>query len=325
MEIIENDRGYTEYVFRRQHLHLTELKRETEAKGLTNQYLDIVGSQMIPRYPRPEFHVTHLKHDTGRDGLTGIRSESGFQGFSNRNPNLVWWSLCVTPEDIMSAEKRLLDESCSQRTDEQAQMQQSFLGRFASSPAFLETSMLGSYRFTFPLKEVLDAYREQFCSGQRPIMRVWNTTLYSQEVMYTVLVHSPANQHLFSEYPLLTDEPDSICAFRDGCFIWRPEAMCGTFRFELIHGDNQMRAEERVGYPQYYVWDQVAIALHVEDGEVLTFDPDRLRANLRFCEMGEVVIKKSRYSNKYENFDSYEEAQAHMMNLWPLERSQKIQ
>lgn len=62
-------------------------------------------------------------------------------------------------------------------------------------------------------------------------MRIYETVLYKQEVMHVVLVHSPANQEDFSEYPLLlTDDLDAVCVFRDGRFIWRPEAMCETHR-----------------------------------------------------------------------------------------------
>lgn len=70
----------------------------------------------------------------------------------------------------------------------------------------------------------------QFCSRARPVMRVFETVLYKQEVMYVVLVHSPADQDRFSHYPLLSDDPDAVCCYRDGGFIWRPEAMSGTHR-----------------------------------------------------------------------------------------------
>lgn len=64
-------------------------------------------------------------------------------------------------DDIQSAEKRMLEETCPKRTEEQRQMQPKFLAHFATSAAFSETSRLGSFRFTFTLREVLDAYREQ--------------------------------------------------------------------------------------------------------------------------------------------------------------------
>ncbi|CAK6980040.1 uncharacterized protein LOC122995131 [Scomber scombrus] len=102
-----------------------------------------------------EFHVTHLKHDTDGEGLYGIRWINGFCDPDPKGPLwLVWWSLMVRPEDIQSAERRLLDQIYPDRTEEQAQMQQPF----ATSPAFLDSSRLGSYRFTFTLHLCLRLY-----------------------------------------------------------------------------------------------------------------------------------------------------------------------
>lgn len=70
----------------------------------------------------------------------------------------------------------------------------------------------------------------QICSGEEPVMRVFRTSLYQQEVMYTVLVHSPNDDEKFSNYPLLADDPNSVCSYRDGRIIWRSEAMCETHR-----------------------------------------------------------------------------------------------
>nr|XP_033494442.1 uncharacterized protein LOC117264525 [Epinephelus lanceolatus] len=300
MQERENRRGYPEQFVQKQHLKLNDLKEKAR-----NQYL---RKQNIPEYPRPEFHVSHLKHDTDKDGLRGIWTDNGFK--NHHQSSLVWWILAVTPDDMESAERRLLEKTYPDRTEEQTQMQQSFLEKFATSPAFKKTSRLGSFRFTFPLKEVLDAYSQQFCSGAQPIMRVSETILYKQEVMYTVLVHSPANQE-FADYPLLTDDPDAVCAYRDGLFIWRPEAMSETHSYELIRrpGEKQMEAQ-KVAYPQFYVWDNVAIALHVEE-QVLKFDSGRLRENLKLCSAGKVKITP-RY-----NFLSFQDAKEFVEELWP--------
>lgn len=102
-------------------------------------------------------------------------------------------------------------------------------------------------------------------------MRVFETKLFKQEVEYTVLVHSPANQELFSEYPLfLYDDPNAVCTYRDGRFVWRPEAMCETHSYALIQrpDENQMTARPWSRWPPFYVWDHVALALHVENGQV---------------------------------------------------------
>ncbi|XP_044227190.1 uncharacterized protein LOC122995874 [Thunnus albacares] len=228
MERQENRRGHTEHFCEGQHLTLGDLKEKARERVLRNQYL---FKEYIPAYPRPEFHVTHLKHDTDRAGLEGIGRDKGFcDPDPEESPRLVWWSLMMRPEDIQSAERRLLEQIYPDRTEEQVQNQQRFLEKFATSPAFLKSSRLGSYRFTFPLEELLTAYSQQLCANAQPVMRVYKTVLYKQEVMYAVLVHSPANEKLFSKFPLLTDDPNAICAYRDGHFIWRPEAMCGTHR-----------------------------------------------------------------------------------------------
>lgn len=59
-------------------------------------------------------------------------------------------------------------------------------------------------------------------------MRAFRTYLYKQEVMYVVLVHRPRDKELFFDYPLLTDTPNPVCAYRDGGIIWRAQAMCNT-------------------------------------------------------------------------------------------------
>ena len=146
-----NNRGCEEHYLEGRHLKLTDLKEEAK-----NQYL---LKENIPLSPRPEFHLSHLKHDTKQVGLSGIRWKNGFEG--PHEDSLVWWSLAVKPDDITSAERRLLETTYPDRTEEQVQMQQSFLGKFATSPAFSELSRLGSYRFTFPLEELLEAYSQQ--------------------------------------------------------------------------------------------------------------------------------------------------------------------
>ncbi|XP_039464189.1 uncharacterized protein LOC120437722 isoform X1 [Oreochromis aureus] len=274
----------------------------------------------VPEYPRPEFHVSHLKHDTERGALCWIRTDGGFKdphrGF--RDPHkwsLVWWSLAVRPEEIQAAEMMLLKKTYPNQTKEQAAKQQRFLWRFATSPAFSEKSRYGSYRFTFPLQDVLTAYSKQFCFGATPIMRVFRTCLFKQEVQYSVLVHSPANRELFSDFPLLPgNDPNAVCAYRDGRLIWRSEAMCETHRYKLIHrpDTSQMHTLKLFRQPQFYLWDNVAMALHVENGQVvLKFDSDQLRENLKFCESDRPTITPNFY------FDHFENAKILVNQLWP--------
>lgn len=150
--------GNPSLVVKNQHLRLDDLIQATLAFPLESKYLYKAN---IPLSPEPEFNVCHLRHDTTRQGLIGIKKDGGFkQPYPDRDP-LVWWSLSVGPEEIKSAETRLLEKTFPGRTEEQVSEQQSFLEKFTTSPAFLRTSRLGSYRFTFPVEEVLSAYSQQ--------------------------------------------------------------------------------------------------------------------------------------------------------------------
>ncbi|KAK5917603.1 hypothetical protein CgunFtcFv8_002436 [Champsocephalus gunnari] len=147
-------------------------------------------------------------------------------------------------------------------------------------------------------------------------MRVYQTHLYPQEVMYAVLVHSPANQEQFSEYPLLTDDPDAVCCYRDGRFTWRPEAMCETHSYELVRNPETQKMEAQPytprmpGFgPEFYVWDNVGIVLHVENKQ-LEFGPALLRKKLKFC-------KGEKLPQAPDNFDDFETAGENVRRLWP--------
>ncbi|XP_035998576.1 uncharacterized protein LOC105921050 isoform X2 [Fundulus heteroclitus] len=219
-------------------------------------------------------------------GLERIKEDGGFKA-PNEEP-FIRWSLAVGPEEMKDAELRLLKKTFPDQMEVEAAGQQNFLWKFATSPAFQETSRFGSYRFTFPLQEVLTAYREQFCSGAEPDMRVYETVLYKQQVMYVVLVHSPEFSWKFSDYPLLRDDPEAVCVYRDGCFIWRAEAMCETHWYELIKSETNQMEAKRLESDEFYVWDIVAVALHVENTQVLKFDVNKLRQKLKYCKAGKV-------------------------------------
>ncbi|XP_035998567.1 uncharacterized protein LOC105921786 [Fundulus heteroclitus] len=306
MQTETNRRGFTQHFVERRLLKLSDLQKEARDAGLDHKYLYRV---YIPEYPKPEFQVSLLKHDTTGSGLEGIREDGGF-----RDPyggSLIWWSLAVGPEEMKDAELRLLEKTFPDQTEEEAAEQQNFLWRFATSPAFLETSRLGSYRFTFPLEEVLTAYRDQYCCGAQPVMRMHRTVLYTQEVMHVVLVHSPANEE-FSRLPLLSDDPDAVCVYRDGRFIWRPEAMCASHRYKLIHRHQTRQMDAWSIDPQFYVWDHVAVALHVGQNQMLKFNLDQLRTNLKFCQPDVV-----NYGSNGEDPDDFDGAKRKVKRLWP--------
>ncbi|XP_004556961.3 uncharacterized protein LOC101479829 [Maylandia zebra] len=343
MEAQRKNNGSNAIFIHKHHLCLHDLKMHNQ--HLRNIYLLKTN---IPEYPQPEFHVSNLKHDTQQGGLLRIWKDEGFKdphgGLKDADGlSLVWWSLAVGPQEIQSAETRLLDRFYPNRIEKQAEQkpsyldeiypdlnkQKSFLWKFATSPAFAEKSRFGSYRFTFPLHEVVTAYSQQFCSGAPPMIKVFKTALYNQEVQYSVLVHSPAREKLFSEYPSLAyDDPNAVFTYRDGHFIWRSQAMCETHSWKLTQkpDKNQMEADGLHPFQrQFYVWDNVAIALHMDHGQVLKFDCDRLRANLTYCEKPEEdVLTKLSLGEKPEEsaapgiqYDSFENAKSLVGHLWP--------
>uniref|UniRef100_A0A3Q2DFB0 Uncharacterized LOC107082927 n=1 Tax=Cyprinodon variegatus TaxID=28743 RepID=A0A3Q2DFB0_CYPVA len=142
-------------------------------------------------------------------------------------------------------------------------------------------------------------------------MRIYKTVLYSQEVMHVVLVHSPASQREFSQFPSLSLDPNAVCVFSDGCFIWRPEAMCETHGYELVYRHQTRQMETWTCPPQFYVWDHVAVALHVGP-KVLKFNVDQLRTKLKFCQQDEVS-----YGQNFGNPDGFDGAKAEVNKLWP--------
>ncbi|KAK7925635.1 hypothetical protein WMY93_007945 [Mugilogobius chulae] len=282
-------------------------------RQVDNDYLSKISQYHrfpVPAYPRPELHVFHLSHSTDLRGLRGISADGGFRDPNgSRGLKLVWFSLTVTPADLSRAEsrrmKRVRPGGEGGRCDTEESWTKPFLSKFATSPAFLSSSRYGSYRLTFDLRDVLDRYSEQFCGGKTPVMRIWRTELYQQ---------NPSENRRFSQHPLLTEQENSICAFREEPephFIWRPQAMCETHRFELKKNqDDSVSASVLPGRPQWFVWDHVTLALVVED-QVLHFTKKNLRRSLRFCEKGD------RQVNHTTKFQKYDHANKAVKKLWP--------
>ncbi|CAB1334643.1 unnamed protein product [Coregonus sp. 'balchen'] len=131
----------------------------------------------------------------------------------------------------------------------------------------------------------------------------------------TSFLQSHFNNDLFEKYPLLQDNDDGVCAYRDGQIIWRPEAMCETHSFKLVSKPYQNQdVPHLIPDPQkhqFYVWDNVTVAFHMDDSQMLTFDTYNLRDHLRFCEPGQPPISPDC------EFTTYEEAKEMVDCYWP--------
>ncbi len=87
---------------------------------------------------------------------------------------------------------------------------------------------MGHFRFSMSIHELLRSYQQQFCAGQKPNIHIFETVVYKQEVMYSIVIHAPRAHKLLSKYPLLEDTQDAVCGFHENTIIWRPQAMSKT-------------------------------------------------------------------------------------------------
>ncbi|XP_062322155.1 uncharacterized protein LOC134023807 [Osmerus eperlanus] len=256
----------------------------------------------FPQLPEIEFHISKVVHVTTKSGLEGILKSGGFQGFKGgfhgHDPHLLWWGLAIEDADIQIAEDRFLEKKALQKS-----MQEPFLTKFTTSPAFqMDKSRYGNFKFTFSLGDMLQMYREQICGGDGPVMRVYGTTVYKQEIMYTVIVHSPSVTE-FDQYPDLNEcGNDAVCIFNNNNIVWRAQALSETHYFKPVTHDERpdiIEAEEIVHLQgRAVVWDHVNVAFHVPQGQTLRLDKKSLIQNLTACEAADPFIGRW-CANKY--------------------------
>lgn len=262
----------------KEYIAINDLKKKDELKQrhMNKTYLP----KDIPDYPSPvEFHITEVAHVTNKTSLEGIWKSEGFMGLDR--DSFSWWSLKINEADIRAAEQRYLQKLFPDITKEEEKTHPPFLSKFTTSPAFKnDTSRYGNFRFTFPLTELMEAYKKQKCEGQEPVLRIYGTKLFKQEIEYVVLVHSPDLDEMFCQFPKLTDNP--WVAYDGHQIIWRAQAICETHYSQLVIRGNKAVAEDMY-IPPFYVWDHVSLVFYTED--VLTFPKRRLKASLSCCKL----------------------------------------
>ncbi|XP_062863808.1 uncharacterized protein LOC134325512 [Trichomycterus rosablanca] len=292
-----NSRGIKEISVRGMHLSIPELteqmekaakKKELKPKPKMLDYLIKAQSNLIPNYPNPvEFVVSDLTHVTEKSGFEGILKSEQF-----RSPvdDFSWWSLYINEEEIKSAEKRYLEKNAPSRA-QQPDNPEPFLEKFTTSPLF-KAPRYGNYRFKFPLAELIEQYKEQNCEGMEPVFRVFKTVTYKQEIMYVVLVHSPEENEVFENVPLL--EESEWVSYKDGQIIWKAQAICETHCYSL---SPELEAEQVArGSEQYYVWDHACLAFYIprKTSRALKFPRKRLIEVLEACRLDDIDISRNK-------------------------------
>ncbi|XP_055766295.1 uncharacterized protein LOC129841953 [Salvelinus fontinalis] len=276
----QNKREKTETYFPGEHKSIETLKMVPVLRS--GQYI----SKDIPLYPKAdkaEFHVDKVCHVTTPTGLRGIMASSGFT--AGQEGGFTWWALHITEDEIEAAENRFLEKEqlSFDPTMGEEKRNNPFLKEFTTSPVFQKGSRYGNFKFTFPLEDLMQMYKEKICEGEKPVLRVYETVVYKQEIMYVVVVHG-AKVTEFDEYPLLADEDDeALCIYKDGKIVWRAEAICETHTKRLIiNRENGTVETEELGRDyEYFMWDHVTLAFHLPVDRTLVVEgvlKDRLHA-----------------------------------------------
>ncbi|RXN03768.1 electroneutral sodium bicarbonate exchanger 1-like isoform X1 [Labeo rohita] len=211
-----NDRGFPE-VSHEGHMSIEDLRNalqdETNVmqimrdfKRLRRYYelkiLDYL-TKPIPNYPKPvELHISEVIHVTNYNGFNGIMQSEGFKAQGYDNEKFSWWSLKIDEESIKAAEERYLEKVLPNRSQEQKERHEKFLSQYTTSPAFdTDKSRYGTFRFTFSLKELMEAYKEQMCGGQDPVLREYKTVFYKQEIiLYSIRQWFATDNSLFRRF-----------------------------------------------------------------------------------------------------------------------------
>ncbi|XP_053538912.1 uncharacterized protein LOC128633613 [Ictalurus punctatus] len=274
-----NARKKTERFITGKHCSLEELKEQMPRQRPQDDMVRYLIKE-IPPYPTPaEFWVSDVAHVTEDSGFMGILKSDEFSAGAE---DFSWWGLKVNEEEIKAAERRYMESNFPKQAPELNQ-QEPFLEKFTTSPAFQpEKSRYGSYRFTFPLTDLMQWYKEQNCGGEEPVLRVHETVTYKQEIMYTVLIHSPEDNIRFQEYPFL--EENELVRYQDGKIIWKAQAICKTHRCQFVLGKVQELPEI------YYVWDQVSLVFHLPNCKTMKIPRERLIKALETCKPADINL-----------------------------------
>ncbi|XP_053564806.1 uncharacterized protein LOC128654735 [Bombina bombina] len=140
---------------------------------------------------REAFRVSSLQHVTTAECAERILQSQRFLvkgdlSSHGESANKSWWSAVAPEGDFRSWQSGNL-EKC-----------------FLPSPAFTpDVSRYGNFKFSFPLAELISAYKKQYCGGGEPNIRVYGTKLFLYEISHVVLIHSPDTDHLFDDLPLV--------------------------------------------------------------------------------------------------------------------------
>ncbi|KAK3538279.1 hypothetical protein QTP70_034606 [Hemibagrus guttatus] len=281
-----NSRGIKENYITGQHVSLPKLEKQMSVQLPEDDMMKYITKE-IPSYPNPvEFGVSEVAHVTNKKGFKGILAS---EEFNPPDSGYSWWDLKMNKKEIKSAMENYIERNFPNMAKAE---KKAFLEKFTTSPLFkLQESRYGNYRFTFPLTDLMQWYKEQNCGGEDPVLRVYETITYKQEIVYTVLIHSPEDNERFGEYPLL--EASEWVRYEDGKIIWKAQAICETHWYQL----SESGEVQSLNTYQFYVWDQVSLVFHLPKPKALEIPRVRLIEALVACEISDKDLSRLKGPN----------------------------
>lgn len=235
--------------------------------------------ESIPCYPECVFRAPKVCHVTNQSGLEGILEDGGFQG----KDSFLWWNLSVSDGTAVK------HQNFSQRWQRLDQVPS--LKEFTTSPAFQSKSRYGNFCFTFNLRALLNIYSKEYCDRTAPILRVLGTRFFKQEILYEILVH-PRYMTCYSKYPRLPFNDKRLCGYRFGNLSWRCQSPSDNYKYCLGENDEGDMVAIPLRESEYFVWDNVAVAFHMEQNWLLPVSHSRLFKNLSVCEIASPNLSK---------------------------------
>ncbi|CAH2299152.1 Hypothetical predicted protein [Pelobates cultripes] len=247
-----------------------------------------------------DFPISKLHHVTDEFGLRVIMHSGYFTGSESEQIELLqhlsFWSVEIHPENSERARQQAYETVKQMVTAQEAEyFQEQIKGQYANSPAFDNTtSRYGNFVFSFPLSDLLEAYKSQHCQNVDPQLRVLGTQMYRQEIAHIIVVHSPGID-LYDDFPMVQTVPstDKSLPFvywrkEDGELCWRPESTSTKLQVEIRN--NTTTPYNSV---QYCVWNHLIFAFHLPEGQHLVIPREKLQDNLAACGSGEVILNSS--------------------------------
>ncbi|XP_043568160.1 uncharacterized protein LOC122560980 [Chiloscyllium plagiosum] len=265
-------------------------------RGFTLPDSAVLGANIDVLQPgrHTEFSITNLIHVTDSNGAQGILNDQCLKKAKVKQIGeelkvlFSWWSIQVSPQEVdreKEVRRNIIEEQLRQTIQEPLPqnvrcLQETLLKQYISSPAFLEQSYYGNFKFTYNINDLIGEYKKSVCQGKDPVFSVLGTFRYNIEIMHTVAVHPPGVR-IFEQCPHL---PSEVISQEGTKWVWRPESTGSEIRVLKQNDSGSWWVDDC--YPDCRRWEFVSFAFYLPD-ENPEF-PVRLEfKHLTVCDMEE--------------------------------------